>query len=472
MAERRIWPVILSGGAGSRLWPVSRALYPKQLIRLAGDRTMIQDTALRVADTALFADPVVVAGDAHRFTIVEQLADVGVTPAALILEPQGRNTAPAVALAGHWIAGQDPDALMLVMPSDHVIGDVAAFLAAVGTGRTAAEAGSLVTFGVVPTAPETGYGYIKKAEQHADATGCYRVDRFVEKPDAATAQRYLDSGRYLWNSGLFLLPVGGYLEELETHAPEMAHTTRTAMDQAARDGDFLRPDADAFAACPSDSIDYAVMEKTANAVVVPADMAWSDLGSWSSVWDIRDKQADGTVAVGDVIAVDAANCLLLNDEGPTVAALGVDDLVVVATKDAVLVTPRDRAQDVKRIVDALKQAGSDQHHAHAVVHRPWGSYETTASGNRFQTRRIVVKPGHRLSPQRHQDRAEHWVVVQGTAKVIRGDEELTLSENDYVYIPAGTEHRLENPGDTPLHLIEIQSGSTLGEDDVTRLDDG
>ena len=283
MAERRIWPVILSGGAGSRLWPISRALYPKQLIRLAGDRTMIQDTALRVADTALFADPVVVAGDAHRFTIVEQLADVGVTPAALILEPQGRNTAPAVALAGHWIAGQDPDALMLVMPSDHVIGDVAAFLAAVGTGRTAAEAGSLVTFGVVPTAPETGYGYIKKAEAHTHAPGCYRVDRFVEKPDAATAQRYLDSGRYLWNSGLFLLPLGGYLEELEAHAPEMARTTRTAMDQAARDGDFLRPDADAFAACPSDSIDYAVMEKTANAVVVPADMAWSDLGSWSSV---------------------------------------------------------------------------------------------------------------------------------------------------------------------------------------------
>ena len=432
---------------------------------------MIQDTALRVADGARFADPVIVAGDAHRFTIVEQLADVGVTPAALILEPQGRNTAPAVALAGHWIAGQAPDALMLVMPSDHVIGDVAAFLAAVGTGRTAAEAGSLVTFGVVPTAPETGYGYIKKAEEHGHAAGCYRVDRFVEKPDAATAQRYLDSGQYLWNSGLFLLPVGGYLKELQAHAPEMARTTRAAMDQAAHDAPFLRPDADAFAACPADSIDYAVMEKTANAAVVPADMAWSDLGSWSSVWDIRDKQADGNVAVGDVIAIEAADCLLLNDEGPTIAALGVTDLVVVATKDAILIIPRDRAQDVKHVVDALKQAGSDQHQAHAVVHRPWGSYETTASGNRFQTRRIVVKPGHRLSLQMHQHRAEHWIVVQGTAKVTRGDDELTLSENDYVFIPAGTSHRLENPGDTPLHLIEIQSGSYLGEDDVTRLDD-
>jgi len=465
-----IRPVILSGGVGSRLWPLSRAHYPKQLLPLASEHTMLQETAARVDDPYLFAAPLIVANEDHRFIVAEQLRLMGQAPDAILLEPQGRNTAPAVALAALHAIGRDPDAVMLVMPSDHVIRDVPAFRAAVALATSAARAGRLVTFGIEPDRPETGYGYIEAGPTLPGTPGVHSVRRFVEKPDLSTAKGYLETGGFHWNAGIFLLSARVYLDELQTHAPAIFDACTRAMAEVTADLSFLRPDAAAFAACPADSIDYAVMEKTAAAAVVPVDMGWNDVGSWSALWDIADKDGSGNAIKGDVIAVDSRNSLL-RTEGPALAAVGLDDMVVVATADAILVAHKDKVQDVRKVVDTLARSNRNEHISHITVYRPWGSYQTADAGDRFQVKRLVVKPGEKLSLQKHHHRAEHWVVVQGTAKVTRGDETLILHENESTFIPMGAVHRLENPGKIPLYIIEVQSGGYLGEDDIVRFDD-
>ncbi len=467
-----IHPVILSGGAGTRLWPLSRAQYPKQLLPIATQRSMLQDTAARIANQPGFAAPIVICGEPHRFVIARQLADSGAHPESILLEPEGRNTAPAIALAACWIAdNHGPDSLMLVMPSDHVIADPGAFRHAVADAAPAATAGHLVTFGIHPDRAETGYGYIEQGAPLPGMPAVRAVDRFVEKPDLATAQAYVSGGRHAWNGGIFLFSAGGYLEALKRFAPEVADACAAAMASAQPDGLFLRPDATAFCRSPSISIDYAVMEKTDRAAVVPVDMGWSDVGSWDALWAIKPHDAHGNAIEGAVTAIDCGESLFRVEGGPPIAALGLDGMVIVSTKDAILVAPRARAQDVKAIVDELKRSNNDSHASHCVVHRPWGTYETTDHGDRFQTKRIVVEPGARLSLQMHHHRAEHWIVVSGTAKVTVGDKEILLQENQSTYIPAGTMHRLENPGRIPLHLIEVQCGPYLGEDDIVRFED-
>lgn len=453
-----------------RLWPLSRALYPKQLYPLAGKRSLLQETALRVADTNAFNPPLVIGNDAHRFVIAEQLRLIDIEPLRIVLEPDGRNTAPAVAAAACLAQQQDPEALLLVLPSDHAIGNPKRFLAAVKTGKAAALAGNLVTFGIVPTAPETGYGYIRRGKPSKGIKGCFEVSRFVEKPNQATARKFVKAGDMFWNSGMFLFRADRYLEELDRLQPAIGKAARKAVEKANADLDFLRLDKKAFGASPAISIDYAVMEKTPAAALVPADMGWSDVGSWTALQGIGKADAKGTVKVGDVITEDVRNAYL-RSEGPLVAALGVENIVVVATKDAVLVAGRDRAQDVKKIVEKLKAKDRKEAESHPKVYRPWGSFETIDAGSRFQVKRIIVKPGEKLSLQKHQHRAEHWVVVDGTALVTRGGEAFLLRENESTYIPPGTVHRLENAGEEPLHLIEVQSGSYLGEDDIIRLDD-
>lgn len=465
-----ILPVILSGGSGTRLWPMSRSLYPKQLLPIAERVSMLQATAARTPASTGFAAPLVVAGEEHRFLVADQLAASRQEPAAIVLEPEGRNTAPAIALAAHWAARQDPDTPMLVMPSDHVISDVPAFHRALAAALPAARAGRLVTFGIQPRYAETGYGYIEIG-QALDTAGVHAVARFVEKPDARTAQAYVEGGKHAWNGGIFLFTARSYLAALEAHAPEIASACAVAMAEAQTDGCFVRPNRTAFLGSPNVSIDYAVMERTDAAAVVPVEMGWSDVGSWDALWAISAKDQDGNVLQGDVLAIDTATSLLRVENGPAIATVGVKDLVVVSTRDAVLVMPRERAQDVKKIVDALKAQGSDRHHMHSVVHRPWGTYETTDHGERFQTKRIVVKPGEKLSLQMHHHRAEHWIVVSGTARVTIDDEVKLLQENQSTYIPAGSTHRLENPGKIPLHLIEVQCGPYLGEDDIVRFED-
>ncbi|MEY2884001.1 MAG: mannose-phosphate guanyltransferase [Pseudomonadota bacterium] len=467
----RIHPVLMSGGAGVRLWPMSREMYPKQLLALWSERSMLQDTAGRVADPALFAPPVVICNQEHRFIIAEQLRQIGLGPAAIVLEPIGRNTAAAAAVAALRIVESEPDALMLLLPADHVIRDAQAFHASVAAAVRAARADHLVTFGIVPTAPETGYGYIRRGEALAGHDGAFRVAEFVEKPPRATAQRYLEAGDYVWNSGMFVLPVRRYLAELERYEPAVLAACRAALAAGTSDLDFFRLDAGAFAASPSISIDYAVMERTDRAVVVPCDIGWTDVGAWSSLWEIGAKDGDGNVCLGDTIVQDSRNCYVREECGALVALLGVDDLVVVATDDAILVTSKDKAQDIKPLVERLKKAGRSEPLLHRRVHRPWGSYQSLHSGDRFQVKRLNVAPGARLSLQKHYHRAEHWVVVNGTALVTRGDERILLRENESVYIPLGTAHRLENPGKVPLTLIEVQSGAYLGEDDIVRMDD-
>jgi mannose-1-phosphate guanylyltransferase/mannose-6-phosphate isomerase len=460
-------PVILSGGAGTRLWPLSRELHPKQLLSLADDsRTMLQDTVSRMDGLPDLGNAIVVCNESHRFMVAEQLRQVGGTLPDIVLEPTGRNTAPAIALAA-WVARRSGDPLLLVLPADHVIRDVAAFQAAVRVAIPAAQAGKLVTFGVVARQPETGYGYIRRA---AGEGPVYQIDRFVEKPDLQTARGFVGAGNYYWNSGMFLFRASRYLEELERHAPDIAEVCRAAVDQAKQDLDFVRIDPVSFGACRSDSIDYAVMEKTSEAVVVPLDAGWSDVGSWSSLHEAVDKDRHGNVLRGDVIVEDAEGCFLYA-QSRLVAAVGLRDHVVVETKDAVLVAPKDRVQDVKKIAARLKASGRQEHSLHREVFRPWGSYDSVESGERYQVKRLTVKPGASMSLQMHHHRAEHWIVVSGTARITRNDEVFLLEENQSTYIPIGARHRIENPGKIMLHIIEVQSGGYLGEDDIVRFED-
>ncbi|WP_372157623.1 mannose-1-phosphate guanylyltransferase/mannose-6-phosphate isomerase [Xanthomonas campestris pv. fici] len=459
-----VLPIILSGGSGTRLWPLSRESYPKQFLPLVGDKSMLQSTWLRAAPVAGHA-PIVVANEEHRFMAAEQLQQLGVKPSAILLEPKGRNTAPAIAVAALEATRDGADPLLLVLPSDHVIGNEAAFQAAVKEAAEAAAQGKLVTFGIKPTAPETGYGYIKAGA----GTGASAVERFVEKPDLATAQSYLASGEYYWNSGMFLFRASRYLEELRKFHPAIADACQKAWENGKRDADFTRLDKDAFAASPSDSIDYAVMEKTADAVVVPLDAGWNDVGSWSSLLDVSSQDAQGNAHHGDVIQLDCQNTYAYGSR--LIAMVGLEDVVVVETPDAVLVGHRDRIQEVKDVVSQIKTAGRSEATWHRKVYRPWGAYDSIDMGQRHQVKRITVKPGAVLSLQMHHHRAEHWIVVSGTAEVTRGEEVLLLTENQSTYIPLGVTHRLRNPGKLPLELIEVQSGSYLGEDDIVRFED-
>lgn len=460
-------PVLLSGGSGTRLWPLSREAYPKQFLPLVGDRTMLQETWLRVAPLAA-GGPIVVANEEHRFLAAEQLRLLGVAHAAIVLEPVGRNTAPAIAAAALQATASGADPLLLVLPSDHVVRDPEAFRAAVATATAAAEGGALVTFGIVPQSAETGFGYIQ-GEAAAGADGVRRVSRFVEKPDLATAEGYVADGSYYWNSGMFLFRASCFLEELGRFRPDILGAVRAACDGAARDGDFVRLDVDAFKACPADSIDYAVMEKTDRAMVLPVDIGWNDVGSWSALWDVSPQDADGNAHHGDVIAIDSHNNFAYARR--LVAMVGVDDLVVVESDDAVLVARKDRVQQVKDVVARLKSEQRSHAILHREVHRPWGSYDSIDAADGFQVKRIRVKPGARLSLQSHRHRAEHWIVVRGTARVTRDNDVFELHANQSTYIPLGARHRLENPATEMLELIEVQSGDYLGEDDIVRYED-
>ena len=463
-------PVILAGGSGNRLWPLSRQEYPKQLIALLGERSLIQDTALRFADRARFAAPLVIANDAIRFTVAEQLQAVGVKPAALVLEPVGRGTAPAVAVAALLAMEIHPEAAIVVAPSDHAILDVNALHRAIDTAVRAAQAGYLVTFSIPPSRPETGYGYIEHGAALGEAAGAFRVATFVEKPPLAQAEAMLKGGKHFWNSGMFAFKAKDYLAELERFAPAIVAAAKASVAGRGADLDFVRLAAEPFAASPSDSIDYAVMEKTARAATVPLDAGWSDVGAWSELWAISKRDEAGNACRGDVVLERAKNCLVVSDRRLT-ALVGVENLSVVVTDDAVLVANLADAQDVKRVVERLKAAGRNEVILHTTVHRPWGYYQNLHDGDGFQVKRLTVKPGARISLQKHFKRSEHWTVVEGTARVTRGDETFLLQANESTYIPLGTAHRLENGGDTPMTLIEVQCGSYLGEDDILRLDD-
>ncbi|MET0027106.1 MAG: mannose-1-phosphate guanylyltransferase/mannose-6-phosphate isomerase [Candidatus Thiodiazotropha sp.] len=470
MESTLIIPVILSGGSGTRLWPLSRSAYPKQFISLIEGDSLFQRTVKRFMAIPGVSDALIVCNDEHRFLVAEQMRSKGQSANGILLEPVGRNTAPAIACAAFHALEASPDAILLVSPSDHVIANEALFTEIMLKGARAAETGNLVTFGIVPTKPETGYGYIRKGGDTTDEDACL-VDRFVEKPNLETAQAYLDSGEYLWNSGMFAFRADAYLKELETFHPDILSAAQQAYMGKTADLDFLRLENQAFTDCPSQSIDYAVMEKTEKAVVVPMDVGWSDIGSWSALSEFAcDDPEHGNVFMGDVLIKDVTNSYL-RSENRMIAGIGLDNLIVIETADAILVANKDHSQDVKEIVEQLKASGRSEYEIHARVYRPWGNYETVDECERFKVKRIVVNPGASLSLQKHHHRAEHWVVVKGTAKITRGEKELLLTEDQSVYIPLGTKHRLENPGLIPLEIVEIQTGSYLGEDDIVRFTD-
>jgi mannose-1-phosphate guanylyltransferase / mannose-6-phosphate isomerase len=467
--QSAIYPILLSGGTGSRLWPLSRQCYPKQLLALTGPRTLLQETALR-ADEDSLKRLIVIGSSEHRFAIAEQLHEIGLDSPHIILEPVGRNTAPAAAVAALVAAAEDPEALVLLMPADHLIADTGAFRAAVRAGARAARDGHLVLFGIAPKSPATGYGYIEAGSQLDGDDDLKTVVRFHEKPGATTAERYMGSGRHWWNSGIFLVSARVLLAELETHAPQVMRVARLALDKSLRDLDFCRLDPSSFAESPSISLDHAVVERTNKAVVMPVYFPWTDIGAWSQLWEISERDADGNSLSGDVKAVGTKNSYVRTD-GPLVATLGVEDVVVIATSDAVLVTRKGADQGVKDLVTALLADGHPAAKSSPVVHRPWGHFQSVEAGERYQVKRISVNPGAKLSLQKHYHRAEHWVVVNGTAIVTRDGESILLKENESIFLPLGCVHRLENPGRLPLNLIEVQSGPYLGEDDIVRFDD-
>lgn len=460
-------PVILSGGVGSRLWPVSREAFPKQFQVLGGNQSMLLETSARLSGLEA-GDAIIVCNEDHRFLVAEQLRTSKTGASAILLEPVGRNTAPAVAVAALQALTVSKDAVLLVLPADHLIKDVEAFQAAVEQGLPLAQAGKMVTFGIVPDGPETGYGYIKAGAALSDAAN--EIASFVEKPDLETAKGYLADGSYRWNSGMFLLSAKAYLDELKQHAPDIAAASEKAFSGAEKDLDFIRLESEAFAGCPSDSIDYAVMENTQNGAVLSLDCGWNDVGAWSALWEVGDKDASGNVLQGDVLCADVKNSYLRGEER-MIAAVGVENLVVIETTDAVLVASRDRVQDVKAIVNQLKASGREERTFHNKVYRPWGSYASLAITEGFQVKRIIVNPGAKLSLQMHHHRAEHWIVVKGTAEVTCGETVTLMTEDQSTYIPLGTKHRLSNPGVIPLEIIEVQSGSYLGEDDIVRFED-
>ncbi len=471
-----ITPVILAGGSGTRLWPLSRELYPKQLIDIYNENTMLQNTLLRLNKNSDIGSPIIVCNEEHRFMTAEQIRQIKIPPHAILLEPVGRNTAPAIALAALKATqcpengNEEDDPVLLILPADHVIENIPQFHDAIRAGFEFARQGSLITFGIIPDMPETGYGYIKKGETIEEGTGAAKIDRFVEKPDLETAKSYLESGEYCWNSGMFMFSASTIIAELEIHAPEMMAACREVMADGVQDLDFLRLGLEGFKKIPSDSIDYAVMEKTSKGIVIPFSAGWNDLGSFDALWQTGQKDAENNVLKGDILTYDVKESYI-SSESRLVAAVGMEKFVIVETKDAVLVSPRDRVQDVKKIVEQLKQKSRDEAVSHSRVYRPWGSYETMDIESRFQVKRITVKPGAKLSLQKHFHRAEHWTVVSGAALITRGEEEVLLKEDESTYIPLGYVHRLENPGKIPLELIEVQTGSYLGEDDIVRFDD-
>ncbi len=461
-----ITPVIMAGGSGSRLWPLSRSLYPKQFLALTGEHTMLQETVQRLSNLDVNA-PLVICNEEHRFIVAEQLRVLEKT-GSIILEPVGRNTAPAIALAAE-VTVNDNDPLLLVLAADHVIQNTDAFTDAVKSAIPLAEAGKLVTFGIVPTQAHTGYGYIKRGNSVSESSG-YDVNAFVEKPDSNTAANYLESGEYYWNSGMFLIKASRYLQELEKYRPDISTACKKALEHTTHDNDFVRLDAEAFALCPDESVDYAVMENTTDAVVVPLDAGWNDIGAWSALWEVNDKDEEGNATSGDTILQDTTNSLIHGSER-LIATIGLDNVVIVDTKDALLVACKDKVQDVKKIVEKLKADKRSEFKIHREVYRPWGKYDSIDNGERYQVKRITVNPGEKLSIQMHHHRAEHWIVVSGTASVTNGDKTFLVTENESTYIPIGIIHALENPGKMPLEMIEVQSGSYLGEDDIVRFDD-
>ena len=466
----QIYPVVLSGGAGTRLWPLSRAFFPKQFHALASERTLFQDTVARTRADGGFAAPIIVCNEDHRFMIDEQLRQLAIEPSCILLEPAARNTAPAIAVAALWLAANDPGAVMLVQPSDHAIATTEALHVAVAHGLAAAESGRLVTFGVRPTRPETGFGYIQLGAPLNGSNHILSIDRFVEKPDAERAAQFVESGAFCWNSGIFLFGARCLLDELKLLHPTLFELCVKAVESGTRDKDWLRLDARVFDDMPDLSIDHAVMEHTDKGAVVPIDMAWSDVGSWQALHEISAPDESGNVIHGDVI-VDGVRNSYIRADGALVAAVGVDEIVIVATGDAILVANAADATQVPRIVERLRELKRPEFAHHTTVYRPWGYYRAVDAGERFQVKRLMVKPGAKLSLQKHFHRAEHWVVVSGTALVQRGDQRMLLRENESIYIPSGTQHRLENPGKLPLHIIEVQSGAYLGEDDIVRIAD-
>lgn len=460
----KIQPIILAGGTGSRLWPLSRELYPKQLLRLTEDTSLLQTTLLRVAEIPDVLPPVIVVGEEHRFITLSQVAELGlVEQFSILLEPEGKNTAPALCGAAHFCKDVEKDTILLVLPADHVVLKKESFVEAVLEAARLAAGGAIVTFGIQPTSPETGYGYIERGEGT-------QVVSFKEKPDRQTAEKYVAQGNYFWNSGMFAFSLDTALSEIKKYAPEINSAMEKAVAGGSSDGHFFRFERKAMASCPRDSIDYALMEKTDKAEVVVADLGWSDIGSWRALWEVQEKDEDGNVVKGDVLLTDTKNCLV-SSENRLVATVGMEDTLVVETADAVIVAPLSRSQDVKKVVTRLKEEKRDEYSVHLTVYRPWGSYTVLEEQSRFQIKKITVSPGAKLSLQKHHHRSEHWVVVHGTAEVTNGDEVFLLHENQSTYIPAGTMHRLGNPGVIELELIEVQNGSYLGENDILRFDD-